>query len=973
VHGKDGIGRTVALVNLADVDVAAGEYTRACDLLVQATELRGERDMASLYMLGMRLFGLGEAARDGGDAATARTAYQHAAVVLEAARPDDEAFPYSLLELASVEQDLFDLASAEEHFAEGVAATEALFGRSDPRFGTALILQGQFYVQAGRAKEAEATLRKAVETLDSGADEPTRAWALSKLGSFLLVYGRLSEGEPLLREARHIRRELLGEQDPAYADSLLDLAEAYADTGSYQNALELAEEATSIYRTARGTQDWRYGWSVSRVAGALEGLGDHTGACERYREAIGILEHASRARATTVIRVMNNLAVSLGHARDFAGELEVIEKVVALRRERPGDPELPPALSDLAICRARLGDLAGAEQDFLESLRLWEHLDERPPSEYVGSVEGLANIHARTARPESALELMQYAAAIDDQMLSEVLSIGAEPRQLAYERRITPLIWGFLSVVATKLFDSTAAVGSALDLVLSRRGLVAEIWAARLRAGRYHPELAARLEEIARLRVEYGATVIANRGVLDPAAHESKLHDLAERREQLEAEVSLWASSRAPELTRIVADHEAVAAALPVGSALIELVRLMRFDVDAPPESAGRAEPRYYAFALRAREPESTTLVDLGNADEIDALAASFQDALAQQADEGAVGEELARLVVDPLRPLIGDATAVLIVPDGSLTSVPFEAFPTGAGRLLDEYNVGYLSSGRDVLRFGREATRSSAPLVLADPDYDLTVETDPAGQPLDGGDEGEEPDETEELRRAGYPMRRLPGTRREGETVASMLGVAPLLGADAVEGAVKAARSPRVLHLATHGFFRSPTSITSRPGSTARLQGPGMENPLLCAGVALAGFNTWFKHNELPDNAEDGLLNGEDIAALDLLDTELVVLSACETGLGESFALEGVVGLRRSLMVAGAATAVMSLWRVDDDVTELLMTCFYRALFSGSSRAEALREAKQAVRAQSPHPYYWSAFIAVGDPGPMSPSSATP
>src|SRR5262249_12849498 len=136
--------------------------------------------------------------------------------------------------------------------------------------------------------------------------------------------------------------------------------------------------------------------------------------------------------------------------------------------------------------------------------------------------------------------------------------------------------------------------------------------------------------------------------------------------------------------------------------------------------------------------------------------------------------------------------------------------------------------------------------------------------------------------------------TREEGERVATLLGVQPWLKADALEARVKARRSPWVLHLATHGFFlqdqpRDPdkefpqAAVGSQAeGVLGRLSGPGMENPLLRSGLALAGANIWLRGGVVPPEAEDGLLTAEDVTGLDLLDTELVVLSACETGLGE-------------------------------------------------------------------------------------------
>jgi CHAT domain-containing protein len=112
--------------------------------------------------------------------------------------------------------------------------------------------------------------------------------------------------------------------------------------------------------------------------------------------------------------------------------------------------------------------------------------------------------------------------------------------------------------------------------------------------------------------------------------------------------------------------------------------------------------------------------------------------------------------------------------------------------------------------------------------------------------------------------------------------------------------------------------------------------------------------------------LTAEDVTGLDLLDTELVVLSACETGLGEVHVGEGVFGLRRAFTVAGTKTLVMSLWKVPDRQTRDLMTLFYEDLLQGKPRIEALREAQLQMRTRHPQPFYWGAFICQGEAGPL-------
>lgn len=210
-----------------------------------------------------------------------------------------------------------------------------------------------------------------------------------------------------------------------------------------------------------------------------------------------------------------------------------------------------------------------------------------------------------------------------------------------------------------------------------------------------------------------------------------------------------------------------------------------------------------------------------------------------------------------------------------------------------------------------------------------------------------------------------LPGTATEAREVAKLLPNARLLlGKDATEGAVKALAGPSIVHLATHGFFLAqvPTASPAPEGLRTLVPVPKPEalpplpeNPLLRSGLALAGAN------QRRSDGDDGVLTALEVAGLDLWGTKLVVLSACETGVGALFRGEGVYGLRRALVLAGAESEVMSLWKVDDAATQELMTAYYRRLSADEGRSDALREVQLTMAREGLHPYYWAAFIAGG------------
>jgi MYXO-CTERM domain-containing protein len=212
-----------------------------------------------------------------------------------------------------------------------------------------------------------------------------------------------------------------------------------------------------------------------------------------------------------------------------------------------------------------------------------------------------------------------------------------------------------------------------------------------------------------------------------------------------------------------------------------------------------------------------------------------------------------------------------------------------------------------------------------------------------------------------------LGGTAEEANTIHTLFPDSRVLtGVDATEEAVKAVHAPRILHLATHGFFLperlvSEALLHATSGEATAAERAALlqrENPLLRSGIALAGFN------QRKSGIDDGVLTALEVAGLDLYGTRLVVLSACETGLGQASSGEGVYGLRRALSMAGAETQVMSLWSVDSGRTRELMQSYYGRLKGKGGRSESMRNVQLAMLSnpETSHPNLWASFIVSGD-----------
>lgn len=445
--------------------------------------------------------------------------------------------------------------------------------------------------------------------------------------------------------------------------------------------------------------------------------------------------------------------------------------------------------------------------------------------------------------------------------------------------------------------------------------------------------------------------------------------------------------------------------AIPAGAILIEISRFEVVNFKAKRDEKQSDGPRYAAWLIPNQG--DVRLIDLGDADRIDAAVAvvrkgllAAQGTATQRSIIVEKGEQdaekilqpalatLAKLVLQPLREHIDNHKHWLISPDGALWLVPWEALPLDDKTYtIEKHTLRYLVSGRDLAApaFTGQVKRDP-PLIMADPDFDiepkeaaaLTAKLLGIQPPANDGPAValDDPQATppESLIRRAF---RLPATAAEAAAIKPKLqayaGEEPrvYLGKDALEGVFKSVRSPKVVVLSTTGFFLEDQDVQpcGRPKLDGKRPAPGkdgeyMKNPLLRCGLLLACCN---KHGKATGNQEDGVLTGLEILACDLRGTDLVVLSACETGLGQVRNGEGVAGLRQAFQLAGAQTVVASLWDVSDRDTALLMIDFFDGLAIGKSTAEALREARLArIKAHrdrdgAAHPFYWAAFTVTG------------
>ncbi|MCI0604931.1 CHAT domain-containing protein [bacterium] len=869
------------------------------------------------------------------------------------------------------------------------------FGKQHHEYARSLNNLAAIHLKLRNGDAAERLIREALRANNEAGVEwhPDVAKSMLSLAQVRRTVGDFKESIQLCRKAAEIFAATQGILHANYALALNQLGQLYGDIGDYETAAPILIQATNTFHTAFNEFHLDYLTARGNLASVYSAVGNYAAAGPIYREAVEKIEIMGGENHPALVSFLNNLAVTETKLGNYEqAERDSLKSMELLERINP-DNRYERALRLLNLSGVYLdqGDFAAAEISLQEVHRSLKNDPAGAVSEaFAASLRHLARICVVTDRSSEAIQYFDEAARVDNYMLASLFSVVSEKQRLAYLDKIRTDFYIHLSFVLQHARQIQSAVQSAFRIVLQRKALAAEAFAVQRDAilhGLY-VDLKPELELLYGLRRQLAELLIARFETDEPDKLWQEAHLLRAQIEDLESKLAEQIPEMNLELRFRKADQQAVVSAIPQNCILVEFVRTMVFNFFA---IRGRGDvellpSRYLAFVLHAGQPDRTEMVDLGEASVIDELIAEFRKAMAGEGrglgtvpllDPSGLtaGSKLRELIFDPIKKALDSAKAIWIAPDGDLARLPFEVLPLDDGRyLIDAYLFNYLTVSREIVRFGSKSGRKPMPpVVIADPDFDLS-ETDAAEVDTSIPERRQSRDLSHAL------FDRLSGTRLEGERIAQRLGVHPWLDASALEARLRACHSPLILHLATHGFFLEDQNVgeenltrglgallqSERHDGISVLQTAGRENPLLRSGLALSAANTWLRNGRPPSEAEDGILTAEDVTSMDLLDTELTVLSACETGLGAIHAGEGVMGLRRSFVLAGVKTLVMSLWKVPDQETQQLMEEFYRGILRGDGRAEALRKAQLSLKRQCPDPFYWGAFICQGDPSPL-------
>ena len=595
---------------------------------------------------------------------------------------------------------------------------------------------------------------------------------------------------------------------------------------------------------------------------------------------------------------------------------------------------------------------------------------------------GLAHIYLQTKRHKKCISLIKKSVLISDRTISSIVDIVSDRHGMQFMINQRDELDLLLTLAAEK--HRVVDIELVYKTLLTRKGIITEKGSSQQRTLFTNPSSLAKTIQAKLLNTNSKIKklqMIANTPNRDHFSLD-RITRLKDKRDNLEAQLSIETSSHHHEQESLTHYFNKILEGISEDSIVLDFVRYSNKTISIQSDSKYNdiEYNRYGVFVLSNKLIDNIRFIDLGSSDVIDQLVHGYNNSIAayqnnSQKDKlrltsiiGSLyhkfGKRLTRILIDPIKMYIDNHRNIIISPDAELNKLSFATIPINENDyLIDSYTVYYAGTVRDLYRINNNnKCKANRSVVFADPDYDYGHHDS-----LFSGKETED-----------RSLNRLIGTKSEGETISVIIGAKYWSRDKASVDNLRESQSPYILHIATHGYFlddQTPSlrffegmlqDIFENSQQIVEINST-YDDPLVRSGLFLAGANNYLKNGHVSEVLEGGIITARDLSELNYQGTELVVLSACETGLGDVQTGEGVMGLRRAFKMAGAKSVIMSLWKVNDSQTKEIMVDFYNSITKkGLGRADALRQAQLVIKEKFPHPFHWGAWICQGDPSPL-------
>ena len=980
VLGKEHPDLAWCLNNLAVLYWDKGYYEKAEQLYLEAKDI-WEKTLGKEHPhYAMSLNNLAMIYRTRGNYEKAETFYLEAKNICEKVlgteHPD---YAESLTNLGILYSDMGNYEKAETFYLEAKNICKKVLSTEHPIYVWILENLAILYYDMANYEKAEPLFLESKDIKEKllGKEHPKYALTLHNLANLYTDKGNYGKAEPLYLKAKDIREKTLGKEHPAYANCLNNLASLYFELGNYEKAEPLYLEAKSINEKVMGKEDRTYASNLNNLAVLYKNMGNNEKAESLYLEAKDIREKTLGKKHPDYAMSLNNLAslyFGLG-THEKAEPLYLEAKDIWGKSLGKEHPLYALCLNNLADGYKVIGNYEKAEHLYLEAKNIREKVLGKEHHAYVGSLNNLADLYERQTRfLEAELLLLELLTRSQVTMVNATTFLSEE--ELTKYTNAFQNIGNELIAYIIARHSIEAEFGILPNLVydhaLFHKGFLLTA-ASRLNA---HSMTSAETMEInfrlkgfrRRLAAEYTKPIAERKGIAE----------LEEKANAAEKELARSDAAYTDAIRQV--KWKNVQAGLKPSEIAIEFVHCK---LDFPKNTNSIL---YAALILKSGDLQPK-FIPLFEEKSIDSLLnskserkADYVNSLYTLADRGAVAVEAHRkslyeILWKPLEKELTHVNTIYFSPSGLLHRINLDAIPVSETETLaDKYNLIELNSTRQLVIPTQIKIANNDAVLFGGIQFERDSFVQNIEPLMASRSRAELSFISVDTTLRGGSWNYLEGTEREVVAIDKIMQTSGFKvelkkGNQATEESFKNlgtinGPSPRVLHIATHGyFFQDPKSIVQKSSLNGEQESVYKisDHPMLRSGLIMAGGNAAWQGKQTLEGREDGILMAYEISQMNLSNTELVVLSACETGLGDIQGNEGVYGLQRAFKIAGAKYLIMSLWQVPDKQTSLLMTTFYKKwLTDKMTIPDAFHAAQKQLRDNGLDPYNWAGFVLV-------------
>ncbi len=883
--------------------------------------------------------------------------------------------------LAYVNQLLRNYDKAESLFIEALEIQKKVLGKENAQYGGSLTNLAGLYNSLGKYEKAEPLILEAKSIMEKalGKVHPKYGNCLNTTALLYLNLGELNKAERFFLEAKSIQENSNGKENQEYANVINNLAIVYRDLGNYPKAEALWLESMGIKEKLFGKESLGYASSANNMGSLYYAYGDF-GKSEMYNllakdikaKLLG-KEHPDYASS------VNNLALVYNRTGKFKGAESLLLEALTIYEKAFGNEniEYVNTSNNLANLYLDFEEYEKAEPVFLESKVKFEKILGKENRKYTNNLNGLISLYAHLNNFSKAEQLLVELIDLDQSMLISSTKFLSETELTRYivnfkEKSDNLYSYQFALKKGSSGSPSNILPSLLFNNTLFYKGFLMNTSKKISILTNFNPKALAIKADLnsyrRRLSVEYSKPIAERKGVAD----------LEEKANLAEKELVRSVTNYGDAVRQL--QWKEVQTFLKKEEAAVEFVS---FKLSFPKIT----DSIIYAALVIKPDNNQPVFIPLFEEKSLDSLLnnksdrkADYVNSLYTLADRGVTindgpKKSLYEIIWKPLEKALTGIKTIYFSPSGLLHRINLDAIPVSETETLaDKYQLIELNSTRQLVIPDQVKITNNEATLFGGIQYELdsTIQNNEAI--FASRSRGEPGFSSVDSTLRGGTWNYLAGTEREVtsiETIMQSAGVPVSVkkGYAATEESFKNigannSPSPGILHIATHGYFFPDPKVQAKSNgligqneSVFKLS----DHPMLRSGIIMAGCNASWQGKQTLEGREDGILTAYEISQMNLSNTELVVLSACETGLGDIQGNEGVYGLQRAFKIAGVKYLIMSLWQVPDKQTSLLMTTFYKKwLEDKMTIPDAFHAAQKELREIGLDPYQWAGFVLV-------------